>query len=97
MKKLDEINLELSLKEIKSLWHDCYNEDLETEYQIFYDSLKQIQIKYIEKRKERFKKLFPNYDNPFEKIKINEDEDNSEYWKHYDDRNKMNNDETYKD
>ena len=25
-----------------------------------------------------------------------EDEENSEYWKHYDERNKMNNDETYK-
>jgi hypothetical protein len=25
-----------------------------------------------------------------------EEEENSEYWKHYDERNKMNNDETYK-
>ena len=68
MKKIDEINLSVSLKEIKSLWHDCYNENLETEYQVFYESLKQIQIKYLKKKKQKFKKMFPHYSNPYETV-----------------------------
>ena len=31
----------MNAEEIKKLWYDCYGEDLETEYEIFYQSLKE--------------------------------------------------------
>ena len=39
-----------------------------------------------------------DFDSMLKIVKMFEDEEeeNSEYWKHYDERNKMNNDETYK-
>lgn len=39
----------MNAKEIKKLWYECYNEDLETEYQVFYESLKEKEKDKIEK------------------------------------------------
>ena len=31
----------MTVEEIKKLWYECYNEDLEKDYEIFYYSLKE--------------------------------------------------------
>ena len=31
----------MNAEEIKKLWYDCYGEDLEIEYEVFYQSLKE--------------------------------------------------------
>ena len=39
----------MTLEEIKKLWWECYNENLETDYEVFYQSL---ELKLKEKKGE---------------------------------------------
>jgi len=39
----------MTLEEIKKLWLECYNEDLEKDYEIFYQSL-ELKLKEEEKK-----------------------------------------------
>jgi hypothetical protein len=45
--------IDMTEKEIKKLWYECYNEDLEKDYEIFYQSLKESLKKEKENEQKR--------------------------------------------
>ena len=95
MKKetLDEI-----LKQFNSV-----SSNLKKELKQHHEVMKKVEKKFHDRPRDDFGNLIITDDIESYILKLktapgnNEDKDNSEYWKHYDERNKMDNDETYKD